>query len=155
MYNVGISANRPLTCNILRDQEEHRRAGLFCSTFPVDFHHLSYCFCCQSRSTFGRKPSHPVLPCLISTLSPVRTLVALVGLSPISSILHFPRLVLQVLHAVVTLPMICPFFPLCSQRSNSPTSSYSFFKICAPPLHAAGFVILCRSPALQSTLLII
>ena len=43
-------------------------------------------------------------------------------------------------------------FLFASQRSNSLACSSSLFKICAPPLHAVGFVILCRSPALPSAL---
>ena len=47
----------------------------------------------KSKGTFGWKQSHPLLslPCTISTLSPVRILLALVGLPPISSIPHFSK----------------------------------------------------------------
>ena len=41
------------------------------------------------------------------------------------------------------------------QRSNSLASSSPFFKIRAPPLHAVGIEILCKSPALPSALLVI
>ena len=45
-------------------------------------------------------------------------------------------------------------FLFASQRSNNLAPSSSFFKICTPPLHVVGFVILWRSPALPSALLI-
>ena len=51
--------------------------------------------------------------------------------------------------------MLCPFFLFASQRSNNLTSSSSFFRMWAPPLHAVGFEILFKSPALPSALRII
>ena len=46
-------------------------------------------------------------------------------------------------------------FLFASQRSNNLASCSSFFRICAPLLHLVGFVILWRSAALPSALLII
>ena len=46
-------------------------------------------------------------------------------------------------------------FLFASPRSHNLASFSSVFRICAPPLHAVGFVILCKSPALPSALLII
>ena len=44
---------------------------------------------------------------------PVRILSALAELPPLSSVPLFPSFDLHVLHAFGTLPMRCPFFPLC------------------------------------------
>ena len=56
-------------------------------------------------------------------------------------------------HAFVALPML--FFFLLHSGPNILASSSSFFKICALPLHAVGYVILCKGPTLPSALLII
>ena len=62
----------------------------------------------------------------------------------------FPQLILQILCALITLPNALPIFLFASQRSNNLTSSSSFFKMWAPPLHAVGFEILCKSASLRT-----
>ena len=54
------------------------------------------------------------------SLFPDRTRLAWVRLPLISSVPHFPRLVLQILRALVTLPMRCPLFPLCFTTVQQP-----------------------------------
>ena len=140
--------NRPLTCNIPRYQEERRRTSLL-KPFPTLFH-LSD----PGRLSVG---SHHILllssPFTISTPSPNCTLLALARLPPISSIaiLHFTN-ALSSKFCALSSQCKCSAhsFLFASQRYNSLASSSSFFKICAPPLHAVSF-----NPALPSALLII
>ena len=115
-------------------------------------------FLCQIQGTFGWKPPQP---------TPVFALYNLDTCSNSHSFSHgrasckfFNSSVFQGLSSTFcTLSSHCQCFAhsflFPSQRSNSLASSSSFFKICAPPLHAVGFVNLCRSPALPSALLII
>ena len=89
------------------------------------------------------------LPLTILTLFPIHTRLALAALPLISSIPHvFQGMSSKISTSSLHCQCFCPFFPLCSQRSNSRAFSSSFFGICSPPLHAVGFVILCKSPAL-------
>ena len=65
--------------------------------------------------------------------------------------LFFPRSLLQILRILITLQMLCPLFPFWFTSSSS-----SFFRICASPLHTVvDFVILCKCPVLPFVLLII
>ena len=94
-------------------------------------------------------------PCATSTLFPIHTLLALATLPSFFSTSHLSRLILHILQAFVALPMLCPFLPLCFTAVQQP-GILLFFRICGPPLHAVGFVILCKkSPALPSALLTI
>ena len=68
-YQRGHQRNRPLTCNVLLHQEEHRRASLLRPFFTL--FHLCVSFV-KSSGTLGGNPSQPtpVLPCTISILCP-------------------------------------------------------------------------------------
>ena len=90
------------------------------------------------------------LPCTIPTLFPVRTLLALVRLPPIFSAPHSSKQGFSTTICTSSSPCRCfaHSFLFGSQRSNSLASSSSYFRICAPPLHAVGLEILGRSPAL-------
>ena len=163
--NVGISA-----------------IGLSLVTFFGIKKNIDVQACCRSMSTF--LPPSPRLPrflllflsssprglwsgshhilllfshCAISKLFPIRTLVVSVRLPLMSLIPHFSKTCRQNSersspHIVNTLPT------LFSLLHNDPTSLhllFSFFRICSPPLYAVDFVILCKSPARPSALLII
>ena len=95
-------------------------------------------------------------PYTISKPFPDRTLLHLVRLPLISSIPHFSKACrpssARFRHSANALPILSSLF---HSEPKSLASSSSFFKICAPPLHAVGFVSLCRSPALPSALSII
>ena len=81
-----------------------------------ELHDFSSCFVCQVQGDFWMETiaSHSCRRLVQSrSLFPNRTLLDLVRLPLISSIPHFPRLVLQNLDILITLPMLCPFFPLC------------------------------------------
>ena len=54
------------------------------------------------------------------TLFPSHTQLTLAVFLPISSIPLFPRLIIYFLHAFVTLPVPCPFFPLCFTAGQQP-----------------------------------
>ena len=96
--------------------------------------------------------SHRILllssPCTLSTLFPVRTLFALVGLPRISSNPHFSEACVSSMFCTLSSHCQCSAhsFLFASQRSSNLTSSSFFFKICAPPLHEVGFVIFMQEP---------
>ena len=79
---------------------------------------------------FGWKPSHPTPAFALYNLDGFSSShsSSLVVLPPISSILHFPWLVLQVLDAFVTLPMLCPFLPLRFTSVQQPEILFFFLQ---------------------------
>ena len=85
-----------------------------CSTFSKNSTIAPHIFFCQVQMDI-RDNLLLFLPCTISTLCPIRNLLVLAGIPPTFATPHFPRLVLHVLHAFVTLPMRCPCFPRASQ----------------------------------------
>ena len=117
------TSQRPLTWY----REEHRCTSLLWpfSTFLhlcQEFHDFSSRFFCQVRVDFSGSGRNTLLslPCTISTLLPNHTF-----LLPWQCFLHFfnshfPKLVSHMLHAYVTLPMLCPFFPHCFTTVQQP-----------------------------------
>ena len=114
--------SRPLTRNVLKNQEEHRRARLL-RPFTTLFHLLqeldnfSSRFFCQVQKNFWDGIRH--IPLLFLSLynldalskSPSFILGNASSHSFNSSFLH--GFVLHILYFLITLPVLCPFFFLC------------------------------------------
>ena len=101
--------NRSLTRDILRNQEEHLGTGLlrpFATLLHLlqELYDFSSCFFYHIQGKI-RRIRLLFLLCTMQMLFPDRILL-------VSSIPHFPRLVLHILHTFVTLPMLCPLCPL-------------------------------------------
>ena len=132
--------NRPLTRDILR------YLILFCQIqedFWVEAITFYSCLCLEK----SRRPLQ------ISLLQPWQ------GFLQFLQFLIFPRPVLHVPRAFVTLPMLCPFFPLCFTTAQQPGILFFLQDLCSfsPCCGLREFksVNFCRSPALPSALLII
>ena len=106
------------------------------------------------RGLFGRRPSEPTPVFALYNLDtfPIRPLLALAGLPPISSTPHFSKALSSMFCTLSHCQCFAHSFLFASQRSNGRASASSIFKICARLLHAAGLQILCKSPALPSHL---
>ena len=149
--NVGISAiGSPLVTSfgIKKNIVVQACCGHFplCSTSSKTPHLLLLLSNPEAPLGGCRRTPLLFLHCKASTPSPDRSLSALARPPPISSTLHCQQLILHVLHVFVTLPVSCPFFLFASQRSIGLASSSSFSsRICTPPLHAVGLVILCKN----------
>ena len=153
--------NRPFTCDILRNQEEHRRAGLLRPFFALhqllqELHGFSSCLFCQVQGNFRvESVAHP---------TPVFTLYNLDAFSRSPSFNlgntsshSWNYSFFQGLFCTLSSHCQCfaHSFLFASQRSNNLASSSSIFRICTPLLHIVGLVILWRRPALPSALLVI
>ena len=84
----------------------------------------------KSKGILGWKLSHPTPVLALYNLDAFSSShsFSFGGAPLISSIPHFPRLVIHVLHAFVTLPVLTHSFLFASQRSNSLETSSSFFQ---------------------------
>ena len=129
-YQRRHQRNRPLTCHLLRYQEEHRRAGLL-RPFSTLLHllpklHFSSCSFRQvlwdlwAEAIASYSCSRRARP---RRFFPVRTLSALVGPPPISSVPHFFHCL-----SSVTLPMLCPLFPHCFTAFQQPGILFFFLQ---------------------------
>ena len=143
--------NRSLTCNILRSQEEHRRACLLRPSSTLlhllqELHNFSSCFFCQVQGTLGWKPSHP------TSVFALYTLETFSNSSRFLSSSFFQGLSSK----FCTSPSHCQCFThsflFASQRSTNLEPLF-LFRICAPPLHAVSLGTLGKSPALPSAVL--
>ena len=153
-YQRRHKRNPLSTRNILRNQERTsscKHAAVISHFVPpprITPPHLLASFV-KSRGTFGWMPSHftpAFCICKASTPSPGRSLSALARPPPLSSTLHCQQLILHVLHVFVTLPVPCPFFPLCLTTVHRPGILFLLSsRICTPSLRAVGLVILCKN----------
>ena len=106
-YHRRQKRNGTLARDALRNQEKHRCASLLrpsptLSHHVQEIHHLSSCSFCQIQWNFGVKAIAPLLSLPCNSLLP----------SPTPSPTTSAQLVLWVLHLRVTLPVLCPRFPL-------------------------------------------
>ena len=154
-YRRRHQRNRSLTRDILRNQEEHRRAGLLrsfplCSSFSKNSTIFPLVSCVKSIGTFGWNPSHPTPVFALYNLdafsnSPSFTLDNASSHSFNSSFLHglSCTLCISSLHCQMFLTIL--FFLL----HNGPTTSHLL--PLSPRLWLCDFF---TSPALPSALLI-
>ena len=85
----------------------------------------------KSKRILGWKPSHstPVLSLHnLEAFSKSNSFSLGKASSNFHQFLMFPRLVLQILHALITLPMLCPLFPLCFTTVQQRCIFFSFLQ---------------------------
>ena len=90
------------------------------------------------------------MPCAISMPCPSRLLQSRQRFLTFLQFIISPWLVLHILYSSTHCQCFAHSFFFASQRSNNLASSSSSNRICTPPLHIVGFVILWRCPALPS-----
>ena len=152
--------NQSLTRNVIRDQEEHHGTGLlrpFSALFHLlqESHHFSSWFFLPTPGALvgGSRLS---LPCKnLDAFSRSHFF----SLGKTSSNCFKSSFFQNLFPCSASFRHIANALPILSPLPRSGPSAWHplppFAKICTPPLHAAGLVILCTSPALPSALLIV